>query len=372
MKKCIFYSIILLTVSGVFISCEPNKDDPDPINSEVKVSLPDNLEEFDLEYENPTKSLAVEWEIEEGLTYEFLVSLSVDMSSPASVTLNTSGKDALTHQQLDSIMAVLGVKIYKNAELYWVIKGYKDNNSVSSIPRSMKLWRFIYPFVDPRDGEVYRVCKVVDEMTGNYWIWMADNMRCKKYSDGTPLDLVSDVKFLPDSIDDSVHMKEWNRLRGGYYTWVATVRDVTAAESGNKVQGIAPVGWHIATIEDWRVLLSLQEDNSQPGTYLKDGNFWAANAQNFGTNTSGLNIVATGYFWDPLSIREPKNILQVDQMTFFWASTVPKDGDVIPNNPPPADFPTKAYTRGFVANSPGVSFFIYNRLRGYNVRCVLD
>ena len=214
MKKNIFYPVILLTVFGLMMSCDPKEDDIDPEVNEITVFLPDDLEEIELDYENPTKPLAVEWKTEEGLTYEFAVSLNEDMSNPASISLNSTGKDEVTHKQLDSIMAVLGVKIYNRAELYWVIKGKAGNNTGSSKSRIMELWRFMNPFVDPRDGEVYRVCKVVDKLTGDYWIWMADNMRCKKYSDGTALNIGNDVKFFPGSSTDSDHKKEWNRLRG--------------------------------------------------------------------------------------------------------------------------------------------------------------
>lgn len=370
MKKNIFYPVILLTVFGLMMSCDPKEDDIDPEVNEITVFLPDDLEEIELDYENPTKPLAVEWKTEEGLTYEFAVSLNEDMSNPASISLNSTGKDEVTHKQLDSIMAVLGVKIYNRAELYWVIKGKVGNNTGSSKSRIMELWRFMNPFVDPRDGEVYRVCKVVDKLTGDYWIWMADNMRCKKYSDGTALNIGNDVKFFPGSSTDSDHKKEWNRLRGGYYTWNAAVRDVVAAERGDNVQGIAPDGWRIATKQDWINLLNLQEDNSQPGTFMKDGNFWAASAANFGINTSGFNAVATGFFFDPLVDRE--NVSEEETTSLYWASTVPVAGDEIPWNPPAASFPTQAYTRALRANDAGSPLYVYNRLRGYSVRCVLN
>ena len=372
MKKNIYYPIILLTVFGLMMSCDPKEDDIDPVVNEITVFLPDDLEEIELDYKNPAKPLAVEWKTEEGITYEFVISLNEDMSNPASISLNDSGTDAITHQQLDSIMAVLGVKIYNRAELYWVIKGKADNYSATSKSRIIELWRFLNPFVDPRDGEVYRVCKVVDKLTGDYWIWMADNLRCTKYTDGTPLNVGHDVLFIIDLPTDSDHKKEWNRLRGGYYTWNAAVRDVAAAERGENVQGIAPEGWRIATKQDWDNVINLQEDNSQPGTFMKDGNFWAANAVNFGINTSGFNGVATGFFWEPLSDRTPQNVLEPESISLFWSSTVPVEGDDIPWNPPASAFPTQAYSRSLVANDAGLALYVYHRLRGFSVRCVLN
>lgn len=371
MKKNIFYSVILLTFFGLMMSCDPKEEELEQKISEINVILPDDLEIIELDYENPSKALDVEWQTEEGVSYEFVVSLNENMSNPSTIALSATGTDVLTHQQLDSIMADLGVGIYKKAELYWVIKGSKGKNSSTSSSRIMELWRFLNPFVDQRDGEIYRVCKVVDQLSGNYWIWMADNMRCKKYSDGTPLDLVNDVRFNPSLPSDSEHQKEWDRLRGGYYTWNAAVRNVTAAENGEKVQGIAPNGWHIATKQEWIDLLNLQEDNNQPGTFLKDGNYWAANSSNFGTNTSKFNMVSTGYIGNPIG-RDNYNVVEEETTTLFWSSTVPVEGDEIPWSPPAANFPNQAYTRAFRANDPGAALYVYDRLRGYSVRCVLD
>lgn len=372
MKKFLNYPILFLAILSVLASCDPKEDDIEQKVSEVTVLLPDDLEEIELDYQAPQKPLAVEWKTEEEVSYQFVLSLKEDMSNPATISLNNVGVDAITHHELDSVMGVLGVKIYNRAELYWVIKGIKGTNSGTSKSRIMELWRFMNPFVDPRDGEIYRVTKVVDPLTGDYWIWMADNMRCKKYSDGTPLNIGTDVLFLNNLPGDSEHKKEWNRLRGGYYTWNATVRDVAAAEKGDKVQGIAPAGWRIATKQDWDNLLNLQEDNSNPGTYLKDGSYWLASALDFGKNTSKFNAVASGFFWEPLKDRTPENVLEQENISLFWTSTVPVAGDEIPWNPPASAFPTQAYSRALDANSSGSALYVYDRMRGYTVRCVLN
>lgn len=60
--------------------------------------------------------------------------------------------------------------------------------------RSMKLFRFYKPFIDPRDNEEYRVCRVFDPISEDYAVWLADNLRATTYSDGTPLG-ENDVKF---------------------------------------------------------------------------------------------------------------------------------------------------------------------------------
>lgn len=369
MKRKLYVLSLLSLFLLSYSACKPDAEEVEDKVSDIQVMLPDDLEEFDLDYENPSKTLDVEWTVESGVNYTLLFSLNESMSNPVSVPLNSNGKDKLSHDQLDDIMAELGVGIYKRAELYWVIQGSKGDIKVKSSPRSMLLWRFLNPFTDPRDGEVYRVCKVVDPLTGNYAIWMADNMRCKKYSDGTALDLYNDVRFVENTPDATEHEKEWNRLRGGFYTWRAAVRDVSAAINGEKVQGIAPDGWHIATKQEWTDLINLQEDNHNPATSLKDPDFWPSNAMDRGNNNAKFNMVPAGYIWQPVG---SENGIIEETNAFFWMATIPVEGDVIPWNPPADQFHTQAYSYGFVPNDAGAALYVYDRERGYSVRCVLD
>ena len=102
----------------------------------------------------------------------------------------------------------------------------------------MDLFRFYKPFVDPRDNEEYRVCRVEDALTGDYAVWLADNMRATVYADGTAIG-AEGVRFYGDNPDDGT-MTDMKDIYGGYYTWTAAVRDVASAESGTQVQGVCP------------------------------------------------------------------------------------------------------------------------------------
>jgi uncharacterized protein (TIGR02145 family) len=295
------------------------------------------------------------------------VSLSQDLSSPATVELDASGKDALTHAELDRILADLGVGAYRRGEVYWAIEGANEGGKVSSTARSMKLFRFYGPLTDPRDDEVYRVIRTTDPLTGDYAVWIADNMRATKYSDGTALTLNSDyAKF--DTQDAAAG--PLNKLRGCLYTWPATVRDVAAVTSGKKVQGICPEGWHVGTREDWDFLINTQPDVTAPATSMKDPVGWAS-ANDKGTNESKFNVVPAGYIWEPVSANFA-DILERETFTSFWMADVPVEGDEIPWSPPASEFPNQAYSYSIYGTDGYISLYVYNRERGYSARCVLN
>ncbi|MBN1980754.1 MAG: hypothetical protein JW795_04440 [Chitinivibrionales bacterium] len=99
------------------------------------------------------------------------------------------------------------------------------------------------------DGNVYQTVKI-----GNQ-VWMTENLRTTRFADGSPIPLIKDSAtwlatektkkagycFLNNTIDkDSI-------IRfGALYNWHAV--------NPKSRKKIAPVGWHVATDEDWKIL----------------------------------------------------------------------------------------------------------------------
>ena len=369
------YLIAALAVTLALVSCS-KADKTDPNQNAQKgpaafeVLLPDDLEDIKLNYEKQDKTLAFEWDAEESMSYEAVFSLSEDLSSAVSIALKNTGKDALTHSQLDDMLKKLGVKNYHAAEVWWAIRATDENGSSSfSETRSMNLLRFMAPFVDPRDNESYRVVRVVDPLTGDAAVWLADNLRASKYSDGTAVES-SQIRFSTPADDADSYHKEWCRLRGAYYSWSAAVRDTKKAADGEKVQGIAPAGWHIATRDEWIFLINNQPDNEVPAASMRTKDYWVETMTVSGNNSFGMNVVAGGYIW---TISDSTNaIIESETNAFFWTSTEPKAGDEIPWNPDPANFPNQACVYNFLSNDNAIAYYVYDKTRGFNVRCVLD
>lgn len=319
--------------------------------AEFAVKLPEDNGDIKLDYKPQT--LAFEWEAVESLSYKTVFSLSEDLSSPVDLDLNSTGKDVLTHEQLDGVMAGLGVKDYHSAKIYWALRASNSSGSRLSAVRSMQIQR-IMAFTDPRDGEVYRVARIVNS-AGEETIWMADNLRATKYSDGTPL-AEGHYRFSLPAADADDYHKEWCRLRGAYYSWTAAVRETEKAAVGETVQGIAPDGWHIPTQADWVFLINNQPNNSQPAKSMRTKDYWAADMKPECDNACGLNIVASGYIWTITEASHPINIEETQ--AFFWASSLADNGD--------------AYTYAFSTNDNGIACWPYAKDRGYSLRCVLN
>lgn len=366
MKKIILSAAAIAML--LTVACEkPENGKQGTSEAKVTAVLPDDLEEFDLDWSRPDKTLEFIWECDDE-SAEYSIVFSLDESLSESVTIGPVDdlETKITHRMLDDTLDELGVGSYRKGRLYWAVKA-SDGEAVSySEVRSMDLFRFYGPFTDPRDNEEYGVCKVIDAMTGDYSVWMRGNMRATKYSDGT--EITDGVKFYvpADGEDASIA-----GIYGGYYTWTAAARGNAGAEEGEKLQGVCPDGWHLPTKAEWDFLINACTSEDNPAGSLKNPAYWDPSATNGGkpvSNSVGFDMAATGYIWEvPVN-----DVIENGACTYFWTSTVPKEGDVYPWDPNPADFPAQGVTYGFNGNDFGAALYPYFRTRGYSVRCVLD
>lgn len=372
MKK--HFMILAAVLLAACVSCETDKgDNPSGGNdnpgekteaAEIEAILPDDLEDIELNYEKQDKTLDFEWMCDdEDAVFSIVFSLDEELTNPQTIEVGAGKFDTkLTHAQLDEVLGKLGVGIYKQGNVYWAISN--DKGKTSAV-RSMLLLRFFGPFTDPRDGNVYRIARATDLLGESSLVWMADNMRADKYSDGTPLVVGTtdfDVIFYtPKEGDDPAVADAF----GGLYTWTAAVRDVSAAEDGMKVQGICPEGWHVSTQDEWIFTINNCTDPTAPGDCFKDVTFWGTGAS--GNNVDKMNIPGAGYVWEKC-----EDILESYTFACYWTATAPKEGDVFPWNPPASAFPTQGVTYAFSLSDGGIALYPYDRGRGFSVRCVLD
>src|SRR5690554_5772916 len=99
-RKLYLFSLLSLFLF-FYSACTPDTEEIEDTVGDIQVILPYDLEEFDLDYENPNKTLDVEWTVETGVDYSLLFSLSEAMGNPVSIPLNSNGKSTLSHNQLD-------------------------------------------------------------------------------------------------------------------------------------------------------------------------------------------------------------------------------------------------------------------------------
>lgn len=139
------------------------------------------------------------------------------------------------------------------------------------------------------DGNVYKTVKI-----GNQW-WMAENLKTKTYSNGTP------VRELRDVID-------WQGLNAGYCLFDGNTSAPGLLYNYNAVSSInklAPNGWHIPTDEEWKQLekhLGMSANEAEKLTWrgTNEGDKlkiegplgWSESEGIWGTNESGFTALA--------------------------------------------------------------------------------
>jgi len=128
------------------------------------------------------------------------------------------------------------------------------------------------------DGNHYAVVQIGNQC------WMAENMRTTHYADGKPLkdgnsgradSLISSFSQPPDLVigwyfayeGDSLHSNEYGFL----YNWPSVVNGLEVSRnSDGYIQGLAPNGWHIPEVDEWRALIDYLGGVEIAGARLKD------------------------------------------------------------------------------------------------------
>ncbi len=202
--------------------------------------------------------------------------------------------------------------------------------------------------ITDREGNVYQTVQI-----GDQW-WMAENLRVTQFANG-------------DQIPQLTNATEWaNTLKGAYcyygnktyfadtygnlYNWY-TVEDE---------RGVCPVGWHVATDEDWIIMemhlgMSAEEAErmtawrgTDEGDKIKDESFG-------GNNSAGFTALGTGY-------RDPEGIFKaMGTDNDYWTST-PYDNR---GN-------TEGVLHGLLNTNPSTVRNFHVPGYGFCIRCVRD
>ncbi|MFH1198485.1 MAG: FISUMP domain-containing protein [bacterium] len=131
------------------------------------------------------------------------------------------------------------------------------------------------------DGNVYKTVQIGEQ------IWMAENLKTKHYSDGTPVQSYC-------YNNDTINADKYGRL----YKWSSSVRsnsNPTAVQI--PVQGICPSGWHLPDDSEWQILINSLGGNQIAGGKLKDvdSDLWLS--PNTGaSNESKFSALAAGFY----------------------------------------------------------------------------
>ncbi len=158
------------------------------------------------------------------------------------------------------------------------------------------------------EGNVYQTVVIGDQR------WMAENLKTRRYSDGSWLTLVesstawdglgSTSKAYCYYDNDASNANTY----GALYTWPAAMNGVNSSDANpSGIQGVCPSGWHLPSDEEWKQLemhlgmSRAQADNTEyrgtdEGGKLKETGYTHWESPNTGaTNSSGFSALAGGY-----------------------------------------------------------------------------
>jgi uncharacterized protein (TIGR02145 family) len=215
-------------------------------------------------------------------------------------------------------------------------------------------------FVECKDGDgnYYKIVKIGTQ------IWMAENIKATKYTDGTEIPLITKTTewdtLRPNDTDKAYcwyNNDKATAITKGYgalYTYAAVTN---GDNSGNNVQGVCPDGWHIPSDAEWSALknyISNDGHNGTEGNALKSIIGWyydgrpgnGNDSYGFSARAGGSRSFSGGLFYDS------------GRYGYWWTST--------------EDNAIAAWTRGLYYSVPTIPRICcgYRKNLGLSVRCV--
>jgi len=154
------------------------------------------------------------------------------------------------------------------------------------------------------DGNVYKTIKIGTQ------IWMIENLKVTKYNGGTPI-----LNFTDKN--------SWRGQIGGAYCWYnnepsfksiyGALYNFDAVKTGN----LAPKGWHVATEEEWKILIDFLGGEKIAGEKLKESGTANWTNSNNANNSSGFTALPGGWRY----AGESYDFMFIGDLNVFWTST---------------------------------------------------
>ncbi|MCP4312967.1 MAG: PKD domain-containing protein [Bacteroidetes bacterium] len=222
-----------------------------------------------------------------------------------------------------------------------------------------------YGSVSDIDGNKYKTIQIGEQ------VWMAENLRSTRYSDGTAIPHVtgtSDWDALGN--DDKAYCwydnsSENRDLYGGLYTWAAAVNGTAGSDANpSGVQGVCPSGWHLPSDAEWKGLemyLGMSQSeaddtgyrgNIAGGKLKESGTIHWAYTDNETTNESGFTCLPAGLRY------ANGGFYFLHVVGNYWSSS--------------DKYTTRAWLRAISDWNGEINRYSETRDYGFSVRCIRD
>lgn len=197
------------------------------------------------------------------------------------------------------------------------------------------------------DGNEYQYVKIGNQT------WMVENLKTTKYRDGTPIPLIQEsldwLKLTTGAYSNYQNVTANADTYGRLYNWYAV------CDSRN----IAPEGWHVATVDEWRTLINYLGGIEAANIKLKEAGTTHWISPNSGaTNEYNFSALPGGY------CNENLNFMNIGTIGRWWGFTPDYSSKVCYLGL--FDLMVWAYTGIFTTSE------MYYLRYGMSVRCVKD
>jgi len=247
-----------------------------------------------------------------------------------------------SENKLKSTAATIDMLYKEGDRLLFKSTSGKYTTITTDLPSSSKTITFNFVACTDADSNNYSTVTIGTQ------VWMAENLKSTKYSDGTSIPLVTTSSAWV--LLSTPGYCWYNSYTGALYNWYA----VNTAK-------LAPAGWHVPTDAEWKQLeteLGMTQEQADAtgsrgtnqGAQLKSQTGWNSNGN--GSNTSGFSALPGG-------CRYPNGGFYVlGAGGYWWTST--------------QFSPTNAWDRIMSSDNDIVYRFNNLKTHGFSVRCVKD
>jgi uncharacterized protein (TIGR02145 family) len=190
------------------------------------------------------------------------------------------------------------------------------------------------------DGNTYKTVTIGKQE------WMAENLNVEHYRNGDPIPQVKDAEWKNLTTCAWCYYEnnsEKGKTYGKLYNWYAVIDS----------KGLAPVGWHIPSYDEWKLLITFLGGEQIAGGKLKAvSSLWIENPDGGATNESGFTAIPSGcrvhdgWFY----------LLHIKGC--FWSSSVPVEDEAI--------------SFELIFENPSITVYSMDKKNGFSVRCIKD
>jgi len=225
------------------------------------------------------------------------------------------------------------------SKIFKRIFGNKDTEEIQNKISESELKEIDYGSVTDIDGNTYKTVKIGNQE------WMAENLIVSHYRNGDIIPNVTDPMNWSNLTTGAWcyynNNLENGKIYGKLYNWHAV----------NDSRGIAPQGWHIPKIEEWKNLEKYLGGRKTAGGKLKAITKWEIPNKD-ASDLSGFTALPGGYRYIA------GNFFDIDKFGYFWSSSEEDD----------------FYAWNCYLSSKKADLSRYYNLKenGYSIRCLKD